>query len=481
MKNWKWLSVLTLASMSQFACSKTQIQRTSNPPQNEIVVSNTDSVNLLVQYIKSEGIQDIPKVTLATIPHGLINGTTYSAYGTFQSHYQKVVSNKNGIFAAFLSKYVVNELDSRNDLGTWQVVRSEDGGQTFKTIYSLTTSSKAPCLETDNDGNIYLAHAMNRWEDMTFSKLLYSENFEKPHSVLVLGAGAGKYSCAFNESEKQFLYLGWSKFVRIDTNSMNVIDHRQFFSSGPDGHPQYPHLVFEPEQKTLLAAWTTVSVNEINGRSNYLDARYAISRDNGLSWKSPSNGSNLNLPIVVDDTGGAPTALLATDLSDAKSSQQQGVALENWLDSVAFIGDYFYFAYINTGLDHSNYSTRYTRTSLRSDETMTPVALEKFKGETIELNSNGLYFTTQTLPGIGSVLYAVGATENFEIASLYSFDKGVTWHDHAIGEREVHQPYAITGSKHLTSDGYIIGEYTSYPLAGESEGKVKFFKIKGRI
>lgn len=481
--DFKFFFLPAVLFLTQVACNPfPQKYFKSGTPQSFIEEGEVnENQNLLSLLVEKEGIEKVQKVDLATIPHGEENGIHFVAYGTFQSHYQKVVSTKNGIFAAFLASYVADSSDSRNDMGAWEIVKSVDGGQTFQTVYSLETSSKTPCLEADAEGNLHLAYASNRWNDLIYSKLQASENYSQLHSVTVPGAGAGKYSCAISDKGKVFVYLGWEQLVRFDLQNMQVLDSRTYFKSGPNGHPQYPHLVFQPEKNYLLAAWTTISVNDINGRPNYRDIRYAVSYDFGLSWKSTTTSENLILPIIADETGGTATPILSSDYINTIQSQEQGVPWENWLDSATFVGNYLYFAYFNTGENNSDYQTRFVRSGLYHNDGAKPVVLERFKGETIELNSNGLYFTTHTLPDIGTVIYAVGSTSKYELASLYSEDKGVTWHDHAISEPENHQPYAITGSKTVTAEGDIIGEYTSFPQLGEHEGKVKFFKIKGRV
>lgn len=76
-----------------------------------------------------------------------------TGYGTFQSHNQKVVSNRNGIF--------MTHIRTRNEAFTaqqWRLSRSIDGGQSFVTLYEDTHATGPPVLETDEDDNVYLVH-----------------------------------------------------------------------------------------------------------------------------------------------------------------------------------------------------------------------------------------------------------------------------------------------------------------------------------
>ena len=76
-------------------------------------------------------------------------------YGTFQSHNQKVVSNANAIFMTYLRED--NEKDPAKP-NVWRLMRSTDGGKTFSTVYEGRNNCRAPCVETDQHGDLYLAH-----------------------------------------------------------------------------------------------------------------------------------------------------------------------------------------------------------------------------------------------------------------------------------------------------------------------------------
>src|SRR5262245_35088416 len=90
---------------------------------------------------------------------------------TYQSHNQKVVANAYGIFMTHTHKTQCCKrrnscLDSppatcpdTNFIATWRLSRSVDGGATFRTVYEGRHGTSPPALETDSQGNIYLAHA----------------------------------------------------------------------------------------------------------------------------------------------------------------------------------------------------------------------------------------------------------------------------------------------------------------------------------
>src|SRR5262245_30303731 len=74
-----------------------------------------------------------------------------TGYGTFQSHNQKVVSNRRG--------YFMTHIRTRNEAYTaqqWRLSRSRDGGRSFETVYEATHATNPPLLESDKADNLYL-------------------------------------------------------------------------------------------------------------------------------------------------------------------------------------------------------------------------------------------------------------------------------------------------------------------------------------
>lgn len=78
-------------------------------------------------------------------------------FATFQSHNQKVVSNRHGLFITYVRRA---NADYRAQL--WRLARSTDGGKSFTTVLEETRATSAPALEP-NSGRVFLfrikAHA----------------------------------------------------------------------------------------------------------------------------------------------------------------------------------------------------------------------------------------------------------------------------------------------------------------------------------
>ena len=66
------------------------------------------------------------------------------AYATFQSHNQKVVSNRYGIFLTYVRSAAHNYMAQ-----DWLLAHSTNGGRTFQTLFEETRATSAPVLETD--------------------------------------------------------------------------------------------------------------------------------------------------------------------------------------------------------------------------------------------------------------------------------------------------------------------------------------------
>src|ERR1051326_8839477 len=72
-------------------------------------------------------------------------------YGTFQSHNQKVIANRRGIF--------MTHIRTRNEPYTaqqWRLSWSRDAGRIFETLSEASHATNPAVLETDDEDNVYL-------------------------------------------------------------------------------------------------------------------------------------------------------------------------------------------------------------------------------------------------------------------------------------------------------------------------------------
>ena len=116
-------------------------------------------------------------------------------HGTYSSHNQKVVSNKYGIFMTHL-----HAIDASQN-ATWRLSRSNDGGETFSTIYEASSQTVVPALDTDSSGNLYLVHSDYSSRNAYFYRFPSSRDFQDPTISLIPNNGiVGKFAMKVDES-----------------------------------------------------------------------------------------------------------------------------------------------------------------------------------------------------------------------------------------------------------------------------------------
>ncbi|MBN1773328.1 MAG: hypothetical protein JXB32_18850, partial [Deltaproteobacteria bacterium] len=122
-------------------------------------------------------------------------------YATFQSHNQKVVENAHGIFITYITSFGPS---------AWHLMRSTDGGNTFGPVCEATYTTKAPAIETDEYGNIYMVHAEN---DESFGSPAYFYRFDAAAgfpisaSSQIPNGSAGKFTTFFDRGRDQIYYF----------------------------------------------------------------------------------------------------------------------------------------------------------------------------------------------------------------------------------------------------------------------------------
>jgi hypothetical protein len=418
-------------------------------------------------------------------------------YGTFQSHNQKVVANAYGIFMTHLHKRHCcdSSLNSccdidapscviaatggcsdagRDAISTWRLSRSVDGGATFTTIYEGRHGTTPPVIETDSQGNIYLAHPdyFQGGQNAYLMRFLASNNFQNPTSITLTGPWNAKFAMEIDEARGQLYFFGWgNKFFRVRLYDLAILAEYQLTRDGTNANMHYPHLYLD-DYGHLYLAWTTARINPaLNSQCGNVDAYWSIhfmrSLDGGVTWEKP-NGQRLDPPIVADDTG--PT--------DEITPPDERCAT-TWLSTFLVKGDkahFVYHAYSESPpplIDRPHY-VRYDLATAQIVRNVVP-----FKGDTISIkNMEGVCSTRRSIKEIFCVSKSNGNNIDSRIAVLKSEDNGLTWRDHALGPLPSSPPpntYALGGSPQVTDDGYIIGSYTE--ITGPVSGVAKFFKV----
>ncbi len=176
-------------------------------------------------------------------------------FGTFQSHNQKVVSNANGIFMTYLREN--NEKDPGKG-NVWRLMRSVDGGKTFSVVYEGRNNCRAPCIETDRRGNLYLAHpeygsSAKRKSEFHFYRFSAARKYKGPGISVFPNVGcASKYAMAYDAKRKRFyIATQYGQLLTVGENGKLLAKRAVLKSRGPKAGTQYPLLQVDRAGKLL--------------------------------------------------------------------------------------------------------------------------------------------------------------------------------------------------------------------------------------
>jgi hypothetical protein len=380
-----------------------------------------------------------------------------AGYGTFQSHNQKVVSNRRGIF--------MTHIRSRNEAYTaqsWRLSWSTNGGEGFATLFAATNATNPALLESDADDNLYLVRPDFIDGHAYLYRFLAREDYREAHVTRIPNGSAGKFAMVLDAGRKQLAYFAHNNTFHLVKLDGEVLSSTRLLTEGKHAALQYPLLSFG-EDGTLHAAWTTVK----HGAYLYWDIHYLQSPDGGQAWRQ-MNGTPVNLPVVADEGGPADRITLDDEFE-----------CHTWLSNFLVKEGKAHFLYLAQTNPPRQHCVRYDLGSARREVDRQP----EFRGDTLSLRGlDGFFASTRGKPG--ARLYCVNrdATQP-RLACLASDDNGTTWHDYAVSE-PVKSPYAIGGCREVTADGWVIGSFTDVPVDpkdSEQPSKVYFLKIRAGL
>lgn len=244
---------------------------------------------ILLSGLASPGAAAAPP---AIVELTLVDGDA-TGYGTFQSHNQKLLANRRGIF--------MTHLRTRNEAYTaqqWRLSRSTDGGRTFAPIYEATHATHPPAIETDEKDNIHLARSDFTKGNAYLHTFSAAEDYRETRVTPIPGGAAQKFALCYDRGRQQFYYASYRRFDVIGVDG-SIRASFPLFQDGPNAEMQYPSLCLDPAG-VLHLAWTTVA----HGRYLYWSIHFMQSADGGATWHN-ADGTVLTPPIIADDTGPA--------------------------------------------------------------------------------------------------------------------------------------------------------------------------------
>lgn len=362
-------------------------------------------------------------------------------YATFQSHNQKVLSNRNGIFATYLKRRNNEAYTSQ----TWRLMRSTDGGATFRVLHEATQATNPPVLETDEADNLYLVRPDFVDGHAYLYRFLASEGYARPHISKIENGAAGKFCMMMDRPRGQLYYFAHNNTFHVVGLDGTVRRSAILLKDGATACLQYPQLSLDLDG-TLHAAWTTNHLQKYL----YTDIHYMQSADAGATWRK-MDGTPLTLPAVADYHG-------PTDEINLEDEHDEHTWLSSFMVKRGKL--HFIYKYLAPGAKARQHYVRYDVKTARREIDTWPI----FKGEQISLSHiDGFFASRASEPD--APLYCVLAQDG-RIACLASDDNGDTWHDHTVSERRfatditVTNPYSIGGCREVTADRHVIGTFT---------------------
>lgn len=127
---------------------------------------------------------------------------TRSEYATFQSHNQKVVETAAGVFMTYLA-------DPGDEGGSiWRLARSTDEGATFATVYEGRALDKAPTLEADAQGMLYVVQPDKANRTATLLRFAPGGDLARPTTKTIPDGGrtAWKFNTFLDEGRGRIYY-----------------------------------------------------------------------------------------------------------------------------------------------------------------------------------------------------------------------------------------------------------------------------------
>ena len=372
-----------------------------------------------------------------------------TSYGTFQSHNQKVVSNRRGLF--------MTHIRTRNEAYTaqqWRLSWSRDGGRNFTTLFESTDATNPPVLETDDQDNLYLIRPDFVDGHAYLLRFVATNDYRTPLVSRITNGAAGKFSMILDPVRRQIYYFAHNNsFHRIGFDGV-VRSSTNLLKAGQNAILQYP-LLFLDRAGTLHTAWTT----QKEGVYLYWDIHYLQSPDGGVTWRT-MGGKAVVPPVIADEGGPAERVTLDDEFNS-----------HTWLSSFLVKDSKAHFLYLAQMQPPRQHYVRYDLRTAKRELDIQP----EFKGNQLSLRGLDGFFATRTAEP-DATLYCVGRDAGASrLVCLASDDNGSTWRDHAVSETVIN-PYAIGGCREVTADGWIIGSFTDQ-ISTNGSGKVYFFRI----
>lgn len=408
------------------------------------------SALLPMRVTRAEEPATLRQVQITCIDDAVIHSAT------FQSNTQHLVSNRNGIFAAYVK--------SRNEDYTaqnWRLVRSTDEGRSFSVVAEGVAATNPPVLETDEADNLYVCRVDWKNNNSAIDCFSSSEDYKKIRTLELAGVAGGKFAMGLDRSRQRLCFITLDGVLHRVGVGGQMLPPVKLLVNGERAVLQYPSLHFD-ERNDLYFCWTTVA----HGKYLYYDIHVARSTDGGDRWETLS-GKQLTVPFAADDGGPA-------DLISLKSEFEVTTWLANALPR---------FGKLHAVYETQSEPRRYNYVRLDTIRGQEELRIAPaFGGKSLRLQGLDGSLASQANKPDAPIFCVVRDATRARLACLRSDDQGSSWSDWAVSP-DFHSPYAIGTCREISANGAVLGTFTdAIEPSNDNFGKSKiyFFSIPAK-
>ncbi len=410
-------------------------------------------------------------------------GKSNTAAATYGSHNQKTAVTPSGIFAAF-----VDELGTSS--ARWRLMRTNDEGRTFTTVWTGRSSFGAPALESDRT-NLFLAVPSESYPDGTFIRIDPEGRQPAVHATIT-GGGDGHYNLIYDAPRDRLLYAASVYTFLLDAGGSTLEKVQLFpFPSPGERLAEIAHYPLLARDAGLIALANTTTPypgwTGPDGRPNncYPSFGLLLSTDGGRSWEDPRSGRRLQLPIDAGQNGPSyhPLERAVTEIGER--------CMHNWLSGFLYKSGRILMglrSYDKSGLHGASLqpipdAIRFLSFDVVARTLDLPKKQAQLRGQELAVGSSQIFFTSGERPD--DPVYVISAevvSGGARMIVLVSHDLGDTWHDYAASEvvpdGYANSFYGLSATRRPAPDGSLYGTFTLVSPAADGPREVFFFRVR---
>jgi hypothetical protein len=223
---------------------------------------------------------------------------------TFRSHANRHAVVDDHLFVSYLRSHAADD-----SAQTWRVVREDLTSKHTDTVIERTNATRAPCIDRDRDGNIYVV--FSDWAlqriifyriDVVTGQIGAFTQYQGPP-----GPASFKFTCAFDIARNRLVYFGNAGRLVTFNTSGDVISDQEIFVSSADHWVQYPHIFIERSGRIHLA-WT----NSHRAHPWFYTSTHYLFSDDSMTWRRTKSEA-VSLPVICNDPAGGVQIVGQTD------------------------------------------------------------------------------------------------------------------------------------------------------------------------